>query len=95
VTAFDQSDEDWWKGKRLGQVGYFPASYVRKVNPGETPYKVLTSVEIQHAHDGSTVRLLKDQIVVKISEPDEDQMLIIRTAEDVELPCPMKYVAEV
>ena len=63
ISAFDQSDEDWWKGKSMGQVGYFPASYVRKVNPGETPYKVLTSVEIQHAQqEDNVVRLLKDQV---------------------------------
>jgi hypothetical protein len=34
VTVIDTSDPDWWKGKCLGRVGFFPSKYVSKLSPG-------------------------------------------------------------
>ena len=35
ITILDQSDLNWWKGmnKRTGEVGMFPANYVREKPP--------------------------------------------------------------
>lgn len=40
VTVIDTSDPDWWKGKCLGRVGYFPSKYCSKLSPGEKPLQV-------------------------------------------------------
>lgn len=40
VTVIDTSDPDWWKGKCLGKVGFFPSKYVSKLSPGEKPLQV-------------------------------------------------------
>jgi hypothetical protein len=40
VTVIDTSDPDWWKGKCLGRVGFFPSKYVSKLSPGEKPLQV-------------------------------------------------------
>lgn len=40
VTVIDTSDPDWWKGKCLGRVGYFPSKYCSKLAAGEKPLQV-------------------------------------------------------
>uniref|UniRef100_A0A3Q2Y5P8 SH3 and cysteine-rich domain-containing protein 2 n=1 Tax=Hippocampus comes TaxID=109280 RepID=A0A3Q2Y5P8_HIPCM len=41
VKVTDDSNEDWWKGKSRGKVGYFPANFVQRVRPGERVWKVM------------------------------------------------------
>ncbi|KAM9426015.1 SH3 and cysteine-rich domain-containing protein 2-like [Pholidichthys leucotaenia] len=40
VQVTDDSNEDWWKGKRGSKVGFFPANFVQRVRPGERVWKV-------------------------------------------------------
>lgn len=56
VTVIDTSDPDWWRGKCLGRVGYFPSQYVAKLQPGETPLQVKHNLQV-----GDNM-LLRDQV---------------------------------
>ncbi|KAG5263083.1 hypothetical protein AALO_G00282370 [Alosa alosa] len=40
VQVTDDSNEDWWKGKSGGRVGFFPANFVQRVRPGERVWRV-------------------------------------------------------
>ncbi|CAB4067314.1 unnamed protein product [Lepeophtheirus salmonis] len=40
LTVIDTSDKDWWKGKCLGSIGFFPSTYVNKLLPGEKPFQI-------------------------------------------------------
>lgn len=48
------------QGKANGKVGYFPAKYVEKINPGEKVLEVVQGLEISEGDLG--VKLLKDQV---------------------------------
>ena len=48
------------QGKANGKVGYFPAKYVEKVNPGEKVLDVVQGLEISEGDTG--IKLLKDQV---------------------------------
>ena len=61
VTTIDTSDPDWWKGRCNGKIGYFPAKYAEKLNPGEQVLQVTQGLEVTEA-DGS-LKLLKDQVL--------------------------------
>ncbi|KAK2142610.1 hypothetical protein LSH36_934g02041 [Paralvinella palmiformis] len=94
VTVTDMSDPDWWKGRSNGRYGYFPSSYVMKINIGEKPLQVVTGVEVTKGQ--KETKLLKDQIVICETElPEEEDMVIIRTSDKTRLPCPLRYLAEV
>jgi hypothetical protein len=51
----DRTDSDWWQGKCLGRLGYFPSKYVTKLAAGEKPLQVT---------------LLRDQIVIQVIGSD-------------------------
>lgn len=57
------SDHDWWKGKCLGRVGYFPSKYVTKLQPGERVLQVTHNLQVS-ATDNSekALTLLRDQV---------------------------------
>ncbi|GFG36671.1 hypothetical protein Cfor_11011, partial [Coptotermes formosanus] len=59
VTVIDTSDQDWWKGKCLGRIGYFPSKYVIKLQPGERPLQVTHNLQVSDGDNGLT--LLRDQ----------------------------------
>ncbi|GFW64627.1 uncharacterized protein TNCV_700331 [Trichonephila clavipes] len=60
ITVTDTSDADWWQGKCMGKIGYFPSKYVTKLHPGEQPLQVMHSV---HVNDGeSGLKLLSEQV---------------------------------
>ncbi len=63
VTTIDTSDPDWWKGRCNGKIGYFPAKYAEKLNPGEQVLQVTQGLEVTEA-EGS-LKLLKDQVSCK------------------------------
>ncbi|GFR21987.1 uncharacterized protein TNCT_428461, partial [Trichonephila clavata] len=93
ITVTDTSDADWWQGKCMGKIGYFPSKYVTKLHPGEQPLQVMHSV---HVNDGeSGLKLLNEQIVIQIGD-EKDGIVIIRTGtNDKTYPCPLKYLKEV
>ena len=56
----DTSDPDWWKGKCLGKVGFFPSKYITKLQAGERPLQVTHNLQVTDGQDG--MRLLRDQV---------------------------------
>lgn len=67
VTVIDTSDPDWWKGKCLGRVGYFPSKYVARLQAGERPLQVLQNLQISDGDKNGSMTLLRDQIVVQVN----------------------------
>ena len=67
VTVVDTSDADWWKGKCLGRVGFFPSKYVTKLQSGERPLQVTHNLQVSDGDNG--LMLLRDQ--VKLGEWSE------------------------
>ena len=63
LTVLDHSDKDWWQGKCLGCIGYFPSTYVIKLMPGEKPLQVMQAIQI-HSVIGHEppIKLLRDQV---------------------------------
>lgn len=61
VTVIDASDHDWWKGKCLGKIGFFPSKYVAKLAPNERPLQVTHNLQISETEDGLN-KLLRDQV---------------------------------
>ncbi|XP_055949284.1 uncharacterized protein LOC129983710 isoform X7 [Argiope bruennichi] len=93
ITVTDTSDADWWQGKCMGKIGYFPSKYVTKLHPGEQPLQVTHSVLVNDGESG--LKLLNEQIVIQVGE-EKDGIVIIRTgANDKTYPCPIKYLKEV
>ncbi|XP_066904887.1 uncharacterized protein Stacl isoform X4 [Halyomorpha halys] len=88
VTVIDTSDPDWWRGKCLGRVGYFPSQYVAKLQPGETPLQVKHNLQV-----GDNM-LLRDQIVIQIGD-EVDGMVMIRCSDNRQGVCPVKYLTAV
>ncbi|KAH8034963.1 hypothetical protein HPB51_003804 [Rhipicephalus microplus] len=60
VTVIDTTDPDWWQGKCLGRVGFFPSKYVAKLHPGERALQVLHSIQVMDGQE--PVKLLRDQL---------------------------------
>uniref|UniRef100_A0A182KD75 SH3 domain-containing protein n=1 Tax=Anopheles christyi TaxID=43041 RepID=A0A182KD75_9DIPT len=66
VTVIDTSDPDWWKGKCLGKVGYFPSKYCAKLAASEKPLQVTHNLQVTDNERGEgTLTLLRDQIVIQ------------------------------
>ena len=69
VTVIDASDPDWWRGKCLGQIGFFPSKYVAKLAPNEKPLQVTHNLQLG-GNDGDgtdsdpnrLTKLLRDQV---------------------------------
>uniref|UniRef100_A0A1B0CWB7 SH3 domain-containing protein n=1 Tax=Lutzomyia longipalpis TaxID=7200 RepID=A0A1B0CWB7_LUTLO len=67
VTVIDTSDPDWWKGKCLGRVGYFPSKYCTRLAAGEKPLQVTHNLQVSDGERGdSGMTLLRDQIVIQV-----------------------------
>uniref|UniRef100_A0A1B0GPV8 Uncharacterized protein n=1 Tax=Phlebotomus papatasi TaxID=29031 RepID=A0A1B0GPV8_PHLPP len=67
VTVIDTSDPDWWKGKCLGRVGYFPSKYCTRLAAGEKPLQVTHNLQVTDGERGdSGMTLLRDQIVIQL-----------------------------
>lgn len=67
VTVIDTSDPDWWKGKVLGRVGYFPSKYCVRLNANEKPLQVTHNLQVSDGERGENMTLLRDQIVIQVS----------------------------
>ncbi|GAB0098187.1 hypothetical protein DMENIID0001_138960 [Sergentomyia squamirostris] len=95
VTVIDTSDPDWWKGKCLGRVGYFPSKYCTRLAAGEKPLQVTHNLQVSDGERGdSGMTLLRDQIVIQVGE-EVGGMVMVRSAENRQGVCPMKYLQEV
>ncbi|KAK7791981.1 hypothetical protein R5R35_007969 [Gryllus longicercus] len=92
VTVIDTSDADWWKGKCLGRVGFFPSKYVVRLTPGERPLQVTHNLQVSDGDSG--LMLLKDQIVIQVGE-ELDGMVMIRAGDNRQGVCPLKFLQEV
>ncbi|XP_058459240.1 uncharacterized protein LOC131435409 isoform X2 [Malaya genurostris] len=93
VTVIDSSDANWWKGKCLGKVGYFPSKYCTKLGASE---KVLQVTHPLHITDNERceVKLQRDQIVIQIAE-EVGGMIMVRFADNHQGVIPSKYLQEV
>lgn len=61
----DASDPDWWRGKCLGKIGFFPSKYVAKLAPNEKPLQVTHNLQLADETDadpGRLTKLLRDQV---------------------------------
>ncbi|XP_040569919.1 uncharacterized protein Stacl isoform X5 [Lepeophtheirus salmonis] len=96
LTVIDTSDKDWWKGKCLGSIGFFPSTYVNKLLPGEKPFQVQQTIQISSL-DGTLLKLLRDQIVIRISEENyqRDGTILIRNSDNIQGHCSSQYLQEV
>ncbi|KAF5303390.1 hypothetical protein FQA39_LY09981 [Lamprigera yunnana] len=92
VTVIDFSDPDWWKGKSFGRVGYFPSKYCSKLAAGEKPLQVTHNLQLSDGDNG--LMLLRDQIVIQIGE-EIDGMVMIRSGDNRQGVCPVKFLQEV
>ncbi|XP_053595742.1 uncharacterized protein LOC103580151 isoform X1 [Microplitis demolitor] len=105
ITVIDKSEKDWWKGKCLGgRAGYFPSAYVMKIESGQKTHQVTRNLQLS-----DQITLLRDQIVIQVSEP-VDGVAMVRCAADTrssghvteegdvrfrEVLCPLKFLQEV
>nr|CAH7722057.1 unnamed protein product [Callosobruchus chinensis] len=92
VTVIDTSDTDWWKGKCLGKIGFFPSKYVSKLSPGEKALQVTHNLQVSDGENG--LMLLRDQIVIQVGE-EVDGMVMIRSGDNRQGVCPIKFLQEV
>ncbi|XP_052738436.1 uncharacterized protein LOC112043704 isoform X3 [Bicyclus anynana] len=92
VTVIDTSDPDWWKGKCLGKIGYFPSKYCTKLQAGERPLQVTHNLQVSDGDNG--LMLLRDQIVIQVGD-EVDGMVMIRSGDNRQGVCPVKFLQEV
>ncbi|XP_065351576.1 uncharacterized protein Stacl isoform X13 [Cloeon dipterum] len=92
VTVIDTSDVDWWRGKCLGRIGFFPSKYVIRLQPGEKPLQVTHNLQVSDGDNG--LMLLRDQIVIQVGE-ELDGMVMIRSGDNRQGVCPLKFLQEV
>jgi len=93
VTVIDANDPDWWKGKCLGKIGFFPSKYVAKLAPNEKPLQVTHNLQISETEDGLN-KLLRDQIVIQIGE-EKNGMVTVRNGDNKQGSCPSQFLQEV
>ena len=61
MTVIDASDADWWRGKCLGRIGFFPSKYVTKLAPNEKPLQVTHNLQIGGSSSGDSELLDQQQ----------------------------------
>ncbi|XP_059351625.1 uncharacterized protein LOC130691526 isoform X2 [Daphnia carinata] len=100
VTVIDASDPDWWRGKCLGKIGFFPSKYVAKLAPNEKPLQVTHNLQLGGNDDATDsdpnrlTKLLRDQIVIQIGE-EQNGMITVRNGDNKQGSCPTQYLQEV
>ncbi|XP_036332432.1 SH3 and cysteine-rich domain-containing protein 3-like [Rhagoletis pomonella] len=94
VTVIDTSDPDWWQGKLLGRVGYFPSKYCVRLNANEKPLQVTHNLQVSDGERGENMTLLRDQIVIQTGD-EVNGMVMVRSADNRQGYCPVKYLQEV
>ncbi|KAK3103942.1 hypothetical protein FSP39_023068 [Pinctada imbricata] len=92
VSVIDGSDQDWWKGKYNGKVGYFPATYVIPLQKDQRVFQVTHPMHLTEGDNG--MKLHKDQIVLQIGE-EEHGMIHVQAANKKQAMCPLRYLNEV
>ncbi|XP_046585141.1 SH3 and cysteine-rich domain-containing protein 3-like [Haliotis rubra] len=91
VSLINSSDPDWWKGRCNGKVGYFPATYVQRLIPGQRVFQVTHTMNLSEGDNG--MRLHKDQIVVQAGE-EVSGMIHVQAPNKKQAMCPLKYLQE-
>lgn len=77
VTVIDTSDPDWWKGKCMGRIGYFPSKYCARLAGGEKPLQVTHNLQVSdNERPEAMMTLLRDQIVIQVSGASREQWQI-------------------
>lgn len=95
VTVIDTSDPDWWKGKCLGRIGYFPSKYCARLQAGEKPLQVTQNLQLSDGDkNGGGMTLLRDQIVVQCGD-EVCGAVMVRSVDNRQGVCPVKYLQEV
>ncbi|XP_030387407.1 uncharacterized protein LOC115634020 isoform X2 [Scaptodrosophila lebanonensis] len=94
VTVIDTADPDWWKGKVLGRVGFFPSKYCVRLNANEKPLQVTHNLQVSDGERGENMTLLRDQIVIQTGD-EVNGMVMVRSADNRQGYCPIKYLQEV
>lgn len=93
VTVVDTTDPEWWQGKCLGKMGYFPSKCVTKLFPGERPLQVIHTVQVNDSE--FAIKLIREQIVIQVAE-EVNGIIMVRTGtNDKIVPCPSKYLQEI
>lgn len=77
MTVIDNSDPDWWKGKVLGRVGYFPSKYCVRLNANEKPLQVTHNLQVSDSERGENLTLLRDQIVIQVRPTSPNHSLFL------------------
>lgn len=118
MTVIDTSDPDWWKGKVLGRVGFFPSKYCVRLNANEKPLQVTHNLQVSDGERGENMTLLRDQIVIQVwwirgrmfllmiliqsplslcwqTGDEVNGMVMVRSADNRQGYCPIKYLQEV
>lgn len=87
LTVLDTSDPEWWQGKCLGKVGFFPSKYVTKLFPGERPLQVIHTVQV---NDGDfAIKLMREQVSTARGSLTNNHLflspmqIVIQVAEEV------------
>ena len=75
VTVIDKADPDWWKGKCLGRIGYFPSKYCTKLAGSEKPLQVTHNLQVSDGERGE-MTLLRDQIVIQVRKNEETRLIL-------------------
>uniref|UniRef100_UPI00358E8EEA SH3 and cysteine-rich domain-containing protein 3-like isoform X2 n=1 Tax=Myxine glutinosa TaxID=7769 RepID=UPI00358E8EEA len=63
IAVIDDSNEEWWKGRVRGRLGYFPASFVMRVQPGKRVFRLGQS--FVGSKEMGQISLKQDQICVE------------------------------
>ncbi|XP_011494749.1 PREDICTED: uncharacterized protein LOC105359766 [Ceratosolen solmsi marchali] len=103
ITVIDKSRSEWWEGKCLGgRAGFFPRTFVMKVESGQKTLQVMKNLQLPNE-----TFLFCSQIVVQVSD-EYNGIAMVRYATHVptsgqlngevrykEVLCPLKFLQEV
>lgn len=87
IQVINSADENWWEGRKKGQTGFFPASYVQVVSSNDVILRCLFDFAGQ---EGDELTIQANQIIVQVR--DEGNGWIIGRTGSVEGAFPASYV---
>lgn len=87
IQVINSADENWWEGRKKGQTGFFPASYVQVVSSNDVILRCLFDFAGQ---EGDELTIQANQIIVQVR--DEGNGWIVGRTGSVEGAFPASYV---